>query len=341
MGDECLERVYVAMRELRCIDEHLEMLQRQGRIGFHVGAHGEEAAVVASAAALGDRDWIVPCYRELGALLWRGFPLQLCLDNVFANSRDAAKGRQMPDHYTAKAYRYASVSSPVGTQLPHAVGMAWGLRYQGKQEVVAVYFGDGATSANGFHAAMNLAGVRKLPVLFLCRNNQWAISVPLREQTAVTSLADKGAAYGVYAERRDGNDAFAVYDAVRRARRRALAGEGPTLLELVTYRTGGHSTSDDPRVYRSNEEFEAWRQRCPIARLRRHLESQGQWDDSREQELVHNLRERLRQAVTSAESAAPPALQSLVDDVYAEVPWHLREQLEELAADEASTEAGA
>jgi pyruvate dehydrogenase E1 component alpha subunit len=239
--------IYRAMARARLVDAQLEKLQRQGRIGFHVGALGEEAAVVASTAALAPEDWVFPCYREAAALLYRGFPLQRYVDNMFGNQDDPVEGRQMPDHITSRELRYGSVSSPIGTQITHAVGLAHGIRLRKKQEVAAVFFGDGATSSNDFHAGMNFAGVWKAPVLFLLRNNRWAISLPSEKQTACKVLADKAAGYGIPAIRCDGNDALAVYSAVRQARDRALRGEGPTLVELLTYRKGSHSTSESSR----------------------------------------------------------------------------------------------
>lgn len=322
--------VLETMLRTRLVDERVEKLQRQGRIAFHVSAMGEEAAVVGSAEALSDQDFIVPCYREMGALLHRGHSLQHYFDSLYGNTDDIAHGRQMPEHVTARALRYASVSAPIGTQIPHAVGMAYAAKLRREPHVVAVYFGDGATSSNDFHAGMTFAGVWKVPVLFLCRNNRWAISLPVEEQTAARHLSDKAIGYGMPAVRCDGNDPLAVHRVVQDARARALAGEGPTFVELCTYREGGHSTSDDPSVYRTEDEVRDFSLRDPIVRFRKHLVGLGAWDETREAAFRAKVEDELRAAVAASEAKAKPALETLVDDVYATRPWHLEEQLQEL-----------
>jgi 2-oxoisovalerate dehydrogenase E1 component alpha subunit len=324
-------RIYEAMFRARVIDERMLALQRQGRVGFHVGFRGEEAAVIAATAALRDTDWIFPCYRELGALLWRGFSLETYLDNMYGNADDVVRGRQMPDHFTSKKLCYASVSSPIGTQITHAVGYAWAAKLRREDIVTATFFGDGATSSSDFHAGMNMAGVYKTPTLFLCRNNRWAISTSNEMQTASESFAGKAVAYGMKGVRCDGNDALAVYRSVREAVQRASSGEGPTLIELCTYRLGGHSTSDDPKVYRSEDEVEQYRKQDPILRLRRHLELLSAWNERDEKALVERIENELKTQIAASEQKPAPGLETLVNDVYAERPWHLSEQLEALA----------
>ena len=318
--------LYKAMVRTRVIDDRLEKLQRQGRIAFHVGSLGEEAAIIGSVAALRDDDWIVPCYREVGALLWRGYPLQRYVDHMYGNADDPLRGRQMPDHTFSRAHRYLSVSAPIGTQIPHAVGVAMAARARGLDECVAVFFGDGATSSNDFHAAMNFAGVYRAPVLFLCRNNGYAISLPTKEQTAVETMAEKAPAYGVPAVRVDGNDALAVWQAVREGVRRAAADEGPTFIELLTYRIGGHSTSDDPRIYRTEDEVRFRQKADPIARLRRHIDQRDAWDDDLDADWRAVCDAEVKECVRRAEEKPPPDLREMFTDVYAEQPWHLREQ---------------
>jgi TPP-dependent pyruvate/acetoin dehydrogenase alpha subunit len=231
--------LYEAMVRTRVLDERLVLLQRQGRIGFHIGSMGEEATILGSAAALEDHDWLFPCYREFGALLLRGMPLQRYIDNMYGNGDDPVKGRQMPDHYTGRAYRFGSVSSPIGTQITQAVGFSWAAKMKGDPSVSLVYFGEGATSSSEFHNGLNFAGVFKTPTVFLCRNNGWAISVPVEKQTGAQTFAQKGFAYGVRAVRVDGNDLLAVYKATRDALDRARRGEGPTLIEALTHRLSG------------------------------------------------------------------------------------------------------
>lgn len=324
-----VERVVALYKEMvrtRTVDERLERLQRQGRIAFHVGSRGEEAAIVGAAAALRERDWIVPCYREVGALLWRGYPLQKYVDHMYGNAGDPARGRQMPDHTFSRVHRYLSVSAPIGTQIPHAVGIALTAKRRGLDECVGVFFGDGATSANDFHAAMNFAGVYRAPVLFLCRNNGYAISLPAERQTAVRNLSDKAAAYGVAAQRVDGNDVLAVFAAVLEAVGRASAGEGPSFVELCTYRLGGHSTSDDPRIYRSEEEVSTRARADPLLRLRRHIDRLGAWNDELDGEWRAACEDEIRDCVRRAEAKPMSALRDVFTDVYAEQPWHLGEQ---------------
>ncbi len=327
-----LREIYCAMVRTRIIDQRLTALQRQGRIGFHVGSMGEECAIVTSAAALRDTDWIVPCYREIGALLWRGFPLQTFIDNMYGNADDVVKGRQMPNHYTGKAFHFASVSSPVGTQITQATGLGWAAKLRGDNVASAVFFGEGATSSNDFHAALNFAGVHKIPTLFLCRNNHWAISVPPEKQTASVNFAAKGAAYGVHAVRVDGNDVFAVYEVVQQAVARAANKKGPTLIELLTYRLDGHSTSDDPKAYRSEAELNEYKERDPITRMRKYLENQGDWSEVEEVRYREEVEFEFKQCIEAAEAKSKPALRSIFEDVYKEMPEHLEKQLSECEA---------
>lgn len=318
--------LYKAMTRTRVVDDRLERLQRQGRIAFHVGSLGEEAAIIGSASALRERDWIVPCYREVGALLWRDYPLQRYIDHMFGNADDPLRGRQMPDHTFSREHRYLSVSAPIGTQLPHAVGLAWAAKKRGLDECVGVFLGDGATSSNDFHAAMNFAAVYQTPVLFLCRNNGYAISLPTGQQTATRTLAEKAAAYRMPAIRVDGNDILAVWRSVREAVQRASQGGGPTFVELMTYRLGGHSTSDDPRIYRTKEEVDSWSLADPIARLREHIEQRDVWDANLDADWRAVCESEVKECVLRAEEKPAPALREMFTDVYKEQPPHLREQ---------------
>lgn len=329
LDNDLVVKMYKAMVRTRTVDLQLERLQRQGRIGFHIGSLGEEACIIGSAAAMREQDWIFPCYREFGALLWRGMPLQAYVDNMYGNCDDPVKGRQMPDHYTGKPYHYGSVSSPIGTQMNHAVGFAWAAKIKKDDLVASVYLGEGATSSNDFHTAMNFAGVFKVPAVFLCRNNQWAISVPAERQSASKTFADKAIAYGATGVRCDGNDVLATYKTVQEAIERARRGEGPTLVEMLTYRLGGHSTSDDPRAYRVQDEVEKWRKTDPIVRLRHHLEHLGVWDEDKEEALKKEIETELRECIERAGKKDKPALETMFTEVFAEQPWHLREQQRE------------
>ncbi len=332
LAGEQLLRLHRAMVLDRALDERMITLQRQGRIGFYVGAIGEEAAVLGAAAAMAPTDWIFPCYREHGAALLRGMPLAAFLCDLLGNAAAPGKGRQMPCHEAWRPARYASVSSPIGTQISHAVGAAWAARIQGEEMVPLVYFGDGATSSGEFHVGLNFAAVRHLPVIFACRNNGWAISLPTDRQTAAATVAQKAVAYGMLGVRVDGNDVVAVHAATRRARARAAAGGGPTLLDLVTYRMEGHSTSDDPRAYRAAAVVEPWRRRDPIERLRRLLLRRGLLDDAGVERVRAEVAAEIQAALAEAEARPPrPPLESLFEDVYAEPLRQQREQLAELA----------
>jgi 2-oxoisovalerate dehydrogenase E1 component alpha subunit len=332
LSDDEVVRAYRAMVETRFLDERLTALQRQGRVGFHVGSLGEEAAIIGAALALRESDWIFPCYREFGAALMRGLPLQSFIDNMFGNARDAVKGRQMPDHYTSREHHWMSISSPVGTQITQAVGFSWAAKIRRDDVVTLVFFGDGATSSSEFHSGMNFAGVFKTPTVLFCRNNGWAISVPTERQTASETFAQKGVAYGVPSVRVDGNDLFAVFAEVRRAVERASAGGGPTLIEALTYRMGGHSTNDDPNAYRGPEDLDAWRARDPLELVRHYLESRKAWSEAKQKQLLEDTQTRFRAAVASAEQQSKPRVESLFEDVFAEPTWNLKEQQAELLA---------
>jgi len=322
--------LFEMMLRVRILDDRLVTLQRQGRIGFHIGSLGEEAAILGSAFALRDQDWIFPCYREFGAALWRGMPLQSYVDNMFGNANDTAKGRQMPDHYCYRKAKFTSISSPIGTQITQAVGFSWAAKMKKDDLVTLAYLGEGATSSNEFHNGMNFGGVFKTPTVFFCRNNGWAISVPTERQTASATFAEKGVAYGVPGVRVDGNDIFAVVKVTREAVARAARGDGPTLIEAMTYRLSGHSTSDDPKAYRPEPSLEPWRALDPLARLRQHLKLTYNWDESSEKQLEADLDARLKEAIKNAEATPAPSLESMFEDVFAQVPWHLREQRDEL-----------
>jgi pyruvate dehydrogenase E1 component alpha subunit/2-oxoisovalerate dehydrogenase E1 component alpha subunit len=328
-GDSLIE-LYRWMTFLRTMDTRMMNLQRQGRIGFYGLSTGEEAAVVGSAYSLSLEDWIYPALRQGGAALMRGMPLSVYISQIYGNSLDVQKGRQMPVHYAYKSANFVSWSSCIGTQLPHAVGTAWAAKIKNDPIVVMGYLGDGATSEGDFHVSMNFAGVKKAPIVFFCQNNQWAISVPLSGQTASESIAMKAEAYGFEGVQVDGNDVIAVQQVTKEAVEHARSGGGPTLIEAVTYRIGGHSSSDDPTRYREEGEVEKWQNRDPIARLRLHLEAEEIWDESKQENLEKELNDEISAAIEEAEAAAPPPISSLFEDVYSEMTPHLREQSEYL-----------
>lgn len=329
---EVLLAMYREMRRLRVLEVRMVALQRQGRIGFYGTCTGQEAPPVAAAFATEPSDWVFPALRESAIMLARGFPLTKYLAQVFGNDMDVLKGRQMPSHMSGREVNQVSWSSCIGPQVPQAVGAAWAAKQRGDRVVTLGFMGDGATSQPDFHNAMNFAAVFRVPTVMVCQNNGWSISVPTSRQTASRTIAIKARAYGMPGVRVDGNDVIGCHHVIKEAVDRARAGEGPTFVECVTYRIGAHSTSDDPTRYRSEEEVRHWAAKDPVERLRRYLEGRGDWDAGAEERLEAELGDEVAQAITTVESAPPPARESLFDDVYGNLPWHLREQREELLA---------
>lgn len=330
IAKELLLRMYKNMALTRAYDERGMMLQRQGRIGFYVPSFGQEAIQTGTAAALQDSDWVFPSYREPGVFLYRNAPMETMFCNLWGNSGDNAKGRQMPVHYSFADKRLFSVSSPIATQVIQAVGASMAGRIQKTKEVAITYFGDGATSENDFHTGMTFAGVYKAPTIFICTNNQYAISVPLSRQCATPNLVQKAQGYGMPGAAVDGNDVLAVYAATKEAVDRARRGEGPSFIECVTLRMGPHSSSDDPTRYRDEELYQAWKKRDPIDRFRQYLEGKKLWSEKEEAKLQDELKARIAEAIEKAEPQAPPSLESLFEDVYAELTPQLKKQQAEL-----------
>lgn len=330
ISPEEVKRIYELMILIRTLDARMLILQRQGRIGFYMTGQGEEAAILGGAYALEPTDWVLPCYREYSVAIMRGYSVEDFICQLLGNARDNTKGRQMPIHIAIKELHYGSVSSPIGTQITQAVGMAWAAKLRGDPVISLSYFGDGATSSAEFHVAANFAGVFKVPTILFCRNNGWAISTPSSVQSAVEVYAQKAVAYGIEGVRVDGNDLFAVIEVTRRAAERARQGLGPTLIEAVTYRRGAHSSSDDPSVYRDDAEAKKWDDKDPVLRIRRYLERKKLWSDSEQQRSEAEALGTVQRALEAAERVPPPAVGTLFEDVFAEKPWHLREQEAEL-----------
>ena len=322
LDDAGLLDAWRAMLRSRAIDERCFSLQRQGRLGTYSTVNGEEAAVVGSAWALDPaRDWVVPQYRELPAMLHMGYELTRAMQYF----RGDPAGNHMGPGVNVLPYQIS-----LAAQIPHAVGLGWGLRHQGSDGVVCVYFGDGASSEGDAHEALNLAGVRRAPVVFVLKNNGWAISTPVRKQTAATSFAARAAGYGMAGELVDGNDLLAMHDACSRAVARARAGEGPTLIEARTYRMGPHNTSDDHTRYVDADVLEQRRAADPIVRLRRYLTARGLVDEASEAALVAELKAQVDAAVVAAEAAPAPGPEAIFDHVYADEPVRVARQRTEL-----------
>ena len=322
-----LRRAFRHMLMMRVLDQRMLSLQRQGRIGFYGTATGEEAAVTGSAYALRDTDWVFPALRQTGVSVWRGTTMKELVCQLIGNSGDVLIGRQMPCHFSDRKVRSVAWSSVIGTQLVHAMGAAWAAKIQKRDDVMMGYLGDGASSSADFHAAANFAGVFKLPVVFFCQNNQWAISVPLSMQTASESIAVKSDAYGFPGVRVDGNDLLAVIAATRDAVERARSGGGPTLVEAVTFRMGGHSSSDDPTRYRDAALVGDWERRDPLTRLRAWLGASQALAPGDEERWTQEINDEIGAAIAEAESFPPPPIESMFADVYKEMPRHLSEQM--------------
>jgi len=328
VSGQLLVSMYKDMVLARVLDGWLLRLQRMGLIGIHAPSEGEEAAYVGTAYALEGGDWVFPLYRELPVYVALKVPLGELLSRHFCNAEDRLKGHDFAI-YGDRKYRIVPAPVPVSLHIASAVGFALAFKMRGLRHIVMNYFGDGATSKGDFHEALNFAGVFKAPVVFVCVNNQYAISVPFSRQTAAETVAQKAVAYGFEGLRVDGNDVVACYNAAVRAVQRARNGEGPTLLEALTYRLGPHTTADDPTRYRSLEEVEAWRKKDPIRRVRNYLIDKGLWSEADERALWAECEATVRAEVERCQRLPPLKPTVIFEDVYRDEPWHLAEQREE------------
>jgi pyruvate dehydrogenase E1 component alpha subunit len=297
LSDEQIKRLYEILVKVRTFDHRALNLQREGRIGTYASVFGQEASQVGTAFALEQSDWVFPSFRENGVLIARGYEMYMVLQYWGGDER----GIQVPD-----GLNIFTISIPVGTHLPHAVGAAMAAKYKGDKTVTLAYFGDGGTSEGDFHEGMNFAGVFKAPVVFICQNNQWAISVPRSKQTAAKTLAQKAFAYGFEGIQVDGNDIFAVYKATKEALEKARSGGGPTLIECFTYRMSDHTTADDASRYRAKEEVEAWKVRDPILRLKLFMEKKGLWTGEYGAQVEAEAVAKVDEAIKKAEAVERP-----------------------------------
>jgi pyruvate dehydrogenase E1 component alpha subunit len=316
--------MYRTMVRSRRLDESMLRRQRQGQMGTFAPAMGQEAAQVGAMSALTDKDWFVPSFRELPGALWRGATMR----QIFLYTMGFEEGSEVPE-----GSRSLPISIPVGSQACHAAGLAWAAKSLGEGACAIAFFGEGATSEGAVHEAMNFAGVLKLPVIFLCQNNQWAISTPRQIQTASPTIAQKAVAYGIHGVQVDGNDVLAVHRVVAEAAARGRAGEGATLVEAVTWRQSVHTTADDPRVYRTEAQEKAWIARDPLPRFRAFLEQTGLWDAGKESALVQEtdaeIVREFEAAVAFRDGEVDPL--EIFDFVFAETPPMLRRQRSEAA----------
>jgi 2-oxoisovalerate dehydrogenase E1 component alpha subunit len=321
---------------VRIFDDRMYRSQRQGKTSFYMKCTGEEAIAVAAQTALARDDMHFPTYRQQGLLISRGYPLTEMMNQIYSNPGDKLKGRQLPIMYSDKAYGFFSISGNLATQFPQAVGWAMGAAIKGDSRIAMGWVGDGATAEGDFHSAMTFAAVYNVPVVLAVVNNQWAISsfsgIAGAERA---TFAQRAVGYGIAGLRVDGNDALAVYAAVKWAAERARSNGGPTLIEFFTYRAEGHSTSDDPSGYRPAAEAKAWPLGDPIERLKAHLVAIGEWDDERHATMTAECDAEVRAAQKESEKIGilpqqgKDNVESMFDDVYADVPWHLAEQREE------------
>jgi pyruvate dehydrogenase E1 component alpha subunit len=321
LSDELLRRIHRTMVLARRFDSRMLELQRMGKLGTFAPVKGQEAAQIGAVAALTDDDWMVPAFRETAAMLWRGTPMTaMLLFNAGYN-----EGAAIPEGSTD-----LPIAIPVATQIPHAAGIAYALKAQGSDRVALTFFGDGATSEGDFHESLNFARVFSAPVIFLCQNNQWAISVSREQQTRSKTLAQKALAYGMPAMQVDGNDLLAMYAATAEAVERARSGNGPTMIEAVTYRLGVHTTVDDPSVYRDEEEVDRWWEREPITRLQGYLKERGLLADDEIAEMQDAIDGEIEEAWEEAEQRMAelddPGV--MFDHVWASPPPYLEAQRE-------------
>ena len=319
ISEDVLKKLHKAMVFGRRFDQRMLNLQRQGRIGTFPPITGQEASQMGAVAHLRKSDWFVPSFREMAAEVWRGRAPETFL-LYYAGFKE---GTRIPE-----GQNDLPISVPVGSQTLHAIGLAWAIKYRKKDDVAMVFFGDGATSEGDFHEAMNFAGVFELPVIFVCQNNHWAISVPLSRQTRSETIAQKALAYGFPGVQVDGNDILAVYVAVEEAVERARAGQGPTLIECVTYRMMMHTTADDPKKYRSDDEVEDWKKKDPLVRFEKYLVDKGVMEKGGIEAVENEVKKEIQNAVDKAEeemkSLGDPL--EMFDHAFAAMPPGIRAQ---------------
>ncbi|WP_048602230.1 thiamine pyrophosphate-dependent dehydrogenase E1 component subunit alpha [Rubeoparvulum massiliense] len=320
LTDEKVKSIYRTMLLARKLDERQWLLNRAGKIPFVISCQGQEAAQVGAAYALDrERDMVMPYYRDVGVVLSFGFTARDLMLAAFAKAEDPSSGgRQMPGHFGSRRHRILSGSSPVTTQLPHAVGAALAAKMRGERMIAYTSVGDGSSNQGDFHESANFASVHKLPVIFFIENNQYAISVPLRKQVACEKLSDRAIGYGMPGVTVDGNDPLAVYEAMQIAVQRGLAGEGPTLIEAVCNRLTPHSSDDDDRTYRPREEVAAAKEKDPLPTFLNYLLQSGTITEVEEKELQAEIATEVDEATRYAEAAPYPLAESALRYVYAE-----------------------
>ncbi|MDP6328933.1 MAG: thiamine pyrophosphate-dependent dehydrogenase E1 component subunit alpha, partial [Candidatus Thalassarchaeaceae archaeon] len=321
---------------MRIFDERMMKMQRTGKLSFYMRSFGEEAIAIAQTMALKNQDWLFPTYRQPGAQFVRGRDMVSMICHCIGNEEDNVKGRQMPVHYTYREGRYISVSSPVGTQFSQAVGVALASKYKQLDEVTITWIGDGASAEGDYHYALNFASIFKAPVILNVVNNQWAISTHSNFASNNQNFAIRGIPYGIPSIRVDGNDFLALYSVTKWARERAAKDLGPTHIEVLTYRAGAHSSSDDPSRYRPKDSNNHWPGGDPIERLKLHLIQKKDWSEKKHQELEERIDAEVMDAYKEAvkfgdlANGPYPSSDAIFTEVYEKPPWHLLEQWDEM-----------
>ena len=320
ISDKQLQELMSRMVYTRILDQRCISLNRQGRLGFYAPTAGQEASQLASQFALEKEDFILPGYRDVPQMIWHGLPLY----QAFLFSRGHFKGNQMPEG--------VNVISPqiiIGAQIVQAAGVALGMKKRGAKSVAVTYTGDGGASQGDFYEGMNFAGAFKAPAIFIVQNNRFAISTPVEKQSAAKTVAQKAVAAGIPGIQVDGMDALAVYSAVRDARERAINGEGPTLIETLTYRYGPHTMAgDDPTRYRTSDLDTEWEKKDPLVRFRKFLEKKGLWNKEQENEVIEKAKEDIKEAIAKADAEPKQKVTDLMSIMYEEMPQNLKEQYE-------------
>jgi len=319
LSESQIKRMYELMILCRRFDSRALSLQREGRLGTYASVLGQEASQVGSALAIERTDWVFPSFREMAVYITLGYPMYMLYQYWSGDERGM---------FTPEGLNIFPLCVPVGTQVPHSVGVAMGARLKGDNIVVLCYFGDGGTSKGDFHEALNMAGVFKLPVVFICQNNQWAISVPRERQTASETIAQKALSYGFEGIVVDGNDIFGVYKVTSDAVKKARQGGGPTLIECYTYRLADHTTADDSSRYRDPREVEAWKKKDPIQRLRLYMEKTGLWSPQYQKEVEDASDRLVDEAVKEEEAIKPPSPEDMFGYTYGSPTRRILKEME-------------
>lgn len=318
LSDNDLKKIFELFILSRQFDQRALQLHAEGRLGTYASILGQEASQIGSAYALEKTDWVFPSFREMGVYITLGYPIWMLFQYWTGDER----GMKTPDDSNI-----FPVSVPVGTHMIHAVGTAFGAKIKGHKTASVAYFGDGGSSKGDFHESLNIAGVYKLPVVFICQNNQWAISLPREKQTAAKTIAQKAYAYGFEGIQVDGNDVFAVYKATKDAIEKARAGKGPTLIECFTYRMADHTTADDASRYRSKEEVESWKDKDPLLRLRLYMEKKGIWKEQYEDDVKKRVTEFVDSEIKKKEAGGLPDPKDIINFTYKELTQRQKKEL--------------